>query len=372
MSDIQGRSVQELIAACSICKKKWSEPTVLPCLHIYCQDCIAKQKETCGDSERFDCSKCVQSQLVSTYSTETEGAEAGCSLDQSVTEIAKLMERHSIPCTSCDSGKVATVACSNCGDFLCEECESSHKRMRLTREHNLVPMQDLSDVVQLAGFQKVRYSICLRHNGQMANLFCETDGVEVCHSCTYEPEHKDHKITTIDSRLQDIENKIEEKQKDISSKLVALKEQKEIAFNVLDEVAKTEEESLKKFGDKMREFNDMIVKCENDVTERMKCTSQTQQHELRKRISHIEEEIEKLSEIHSQSTIITVLPVSKALKAAQTMIATSHETPNIEMVSKDDLMREFPGVKEILPTFANVETRPTANTNLPDNEVFVR
>ena len=362
MSDIQDKSVNELISTCSSCKNKWIQPKVLPCLHIYCQDCISQHEEKSGDKKTINCPKCSKSFPVSICSEEIGRDVDGVSLDQSVSEIGKIIQKHSISCTSCRSGdKPARFACSNCGDFLCEDCEWSHKQLRLTREHKLIPLEDLSDTEKLSDFQKVRYAICQRH-GQTANLFCKDDKSELCHICTYEPEHSGHKITTIDSQLQDMDRAIQEKRNDLKTMVEALTDQKEITSNVICSIAKTEKESLDRFSSRMSEVSDMITKCEKEVTDKMKMTSQTQQQGLRNRISRIDEELEKLTDMQTKSTLVELLPVSKALEVSQALIETSHQPLSIQFVSEEDLLKDFPGVKDILPSFGN-----TNACHLPDN-----
>ena len=40
-------------------------------------------------------------------------------------------------CTNCDDQNVATHSCPVCKDKLCDECVSAHKKVKVTRNHNL-------------------------------------------------------------------------------------------------------------------------------------------------------------------------------------------------------------------------------------------
>ena len=38
--------------------------------------------------------------------------------------------------------KVAVSHCSQCGDWLCDECQGAHRRFRISRDHQLITLEE--------------------------------------------------------------------------------------------------------------------------------------------------------------------------------------------------------------------------------------
>lgn len=47
-------------------------------------------------------------------------------------------------CTNCEDGTTATSRCKECSEMLCVLCVKAHKRVRLTRDHRIIPFNTLS------------------------------------------------------------------------------------------------------------------------------------------------------------------------------------------------------------------------------------
>ena len=93
-------------------------------------------------------------------------------------------------CGSCENGK-ATGYCNDCGDFLCDECQAAHKRVKLSRNHKLISLDELKAQVTSLVPPKKAVPHCPKHSGNDLKIYCDTCSTLICTDCTIRL-HKDH------------------------------------------------------------------------------------------------------------------------------------------------------------------------------------
>ena len=93
-------------------------------------------------------------------------------------------------CGSCEDGK-ATRYCNDCGDFLCDECQTAHKRLKYTRNHKLISLDELKAQVTSLVPPKKAIPHCSKHSENALKIYCDTCSTLICMDCTIRL-HKDH------------------------------------------------------------------------------------------------------------------------------------------------------------------------------------
>ncbi len=154
--------------ACQVCDRKFRQPRVLACLHVFCLPCLEQQlkgdplgeledegmeeidaeegkkdhenKENDKDSvydkpppESIRCPLCEQ---------ETKLTPKGVAdLQQDLVMVNMLdmsdIEDMQIVCTSCKAREKAVARCSDCINFLCPNCVTAHQFMRCFENHKV-------------------------------------------------------------------------------------------------------------------------------------------------------------------------------------------------------------------------------------------
>ena len=93
-------------------------------------------------------------------------------------------------CGNCENGK-ATGYCNDCGDFLCDECQAAHKKMKYLQSHKLVSLDELrAQVTSLVPLKKA-VPHCPKHSENALKIYCDTCSTLICTDCTIRL-HKDH------------------------------------------------------------------------------------------------------------------------------------------------------------------------------------
>ena len=98
-----------------------------------------------------------------------------------------------LECDLCDNGDPPVNRCTTCCHFLCEFCTQAHRRLRNTREHCLVSLEEAKKM----GSEAVKKpSFCKEHDGELLKLFCETCNEAICRDCTI-VKHREHKYAFV-------------------------------------------------------------------------------------------------------------------------------------------------------------------------------
>ena len=101
-------------------------------------------------------------------------------------------------CDNCDENVRATY-CFKCRTFLCLHCLDVHNRLKVNRDHRLVPLDNLS-AEDLEGLQKAP-AVCehWKPDGskEPQEFYCQDCRARICEKCCRQSEHKKHTINEI-------------------------------------------------------------------------------------------------------------------------------------------------------------------------------
>jgi B-box zinc finger/RING-type zinc-finger len=281
------------ITECPICAGTYSDPRSLPCVHTYCLKCI---KGFSRDKIPGDCVACpVCRTEFSIPAKGVDGLPKNFFIEQ-LKDIGQPATSSSsctsnIRCEGCDEDdenrrKEAVKFCIECQQKLCEDCISTHRRMRVLKGHRLVDIGDEEGV--RAAVRKVTTSYCDKHPEKALELYCFDCQAAICFMCFVE-EHASHKCSDVNKvaaefRQQmtcDVRKMIESVSK--CREMLSVQEQRKKDFNFTLDGIETEicqrVEQLKKIIDSEKR---MLIQ---EIV--------TKKKERAKQIQHVIEEIEQ-------------------------------------------------------------------------------
>ncbi|XP_035673187.1 tripartite motif-containing protein 45-like [Branchiostoma floridae] len=181
---------------CTICMEPFKDPKILPCLHTFCTDCLEKFVRKQGDgNDKFPCPTCR---------TETElpgGGVAGLKNNFFVLSLRDTVDTHKslvskeddkVPCDNCEVN-VASHGCVLCEEFLCDECARVHRRAKRTRDHEVIGVVELKELLltKPPSVKSTPLPLCPKHEDEKLKFYCETCKHPICRDCTV-LQHKDH------------------------------------------------------------------------------------------------------------------------------------------------------------------------------------
>ncbi|CAL4118615.1 unnamed protein product, partial [Meganyctiphanes norvegica] len=250
-------------SCCPLCLGSLEEPRVLPCLHTVCSPCLDSLVNnstlacpTCHtelnldqpldslnpplflpsilnmvdhDDDLSNSSPTSSIKATSPHinNRETLGPLPMLSNDMGVRGD---MSGHGDPgargmssmyrCASCDEGQGASSRCRDCNEVLCDSCVRAHQRVRLTKDHFIVRLEDngvnssggnigsggtslrfpednchtplsLSSPPPSMGSHGSSSSYCSIHDGEVLRLYCDMCNMAICRKCTLR-DHRGH------------------------------------------------------------------------------------------------------------------------------------------------------------------------------------
>jgi len=122
---------------CRLCGQLYTDPRVLPCLHVFCTTCIVHLVSSALKEEPggvMECPVCQQRAAL------PDGGNVSClPLDVVMLNArdAADVRRGKVVCTGCMSRSNAVAHCVDCCAFLCSSCVSAHRLMHCFENHKV-------------------------------------------------------------------------------------------------------------------------------------------------------------------------------------------------------------------------------------------
>ena len=193
--------------SCSVCLELFSEPKVLPCCHTFCLKCLEKTARSTRKKGEIACPQCrkthaipaggfagLLTDFIASYELEVTGVRSPQSRGAKATLI----------CGECESGAGPVESyCSDCQNYLCQDCIHAHKRFKAYRGHKVIPIQELD----AATLQSSQIQYCAIHKNEAIKLFCETCMKLICRDCTL-VDHRQHSYKFAHDARKEIDKKL--------------------------------------------------------------------------------------------------------------------------------------------------------------------
>ncbi|KAF7708517.1 transcription intermediary factor 1-alpha isoform X2 [Silurus meridionalis] len=171
MEDREADTVRKMpdLDSCVTCTTKLSssaEPKLLPCLHLMCKACTVNKHAK-------ECPVCHQSFKLS-----------------EVTD-CYIFEDSAPKCGGCDDSALSGW-CKECDEALCPDCVSAHQRVKMTRNHTVVPQEPQSGLST-----SMR---CALHIQERLKFFCVTCDRLTCRDCQL-IDHRNHSFLLLEEAV---------------------------------------------------------------------------------------------------------------------------------------------------------------------------
>ena len=182
--------------SCSLCLNEFRKPRVLPCLHVFCEDCLEEQVKTQQDKLRAICSNCRKSTPL------PEGGVSGLPSAfyiQHLFEVREVLEKVRNPeqaqCEKCGEGEVQGF-CRDCGLFICQNCLDTHSKWKELQVHEICSLDNIEKRASKMVTPKKVVSMCPKHTTEPIKIYCETCDQVICRDCTVKT-HRNHNYDLI-------------------------------------------------------------------------------------------------------------------------------------------------------------------------------
>ena len=176
---------------CAVCHGHYQEAKLLPCMHYYCRACIEKLAER-SRGRPFPCPECRKdTTLPSGGAEQLQSAFFVERMKAMYTKMAKAEGRVEAVCEQCSIGK-AVAFCRHCTEFICAECVTQHRKLKVFSGHRVATLEDLkrggaTDIP----VKEAPPPECPEHDEPM-KIFCFDCNRLICRDCVLY-DHREHK-----------------------------------------------------------------------------------------------------------------------------------------------------------------------------------
>lgn len=184
----------------------------------------------------------------------------------------------------CVDSNIASHRCRPCGEFLCDECVSAHHRTTLTRNHAMIPMEELRDATDLNMF--CHPQTCQIHEGKPLELYCKREECQkpVCVTCAFV-----HHKTNERHDLVDINEIAKDRQLEISTMIQTVKEKSQ-AISVLSKKIIEEKKEVKMHEEYVYKEIDAVI---DTLQQQLQRTKENLMEKVAKQVKQKCENLEK-------------------------------------------------------------------------------
>ena len=182
---------------CKYCSKVYDDPKLLPCLHTFCKRCIGLITEGNGDS--LFCPICRSE--VALPSKNVDDLKPNVIVLRKLEEFdrQKLRQREE-DCSGCENGRnIAANRCLQCQEFLCGDCTLAHRRVKFTREHEILSLEEFVDRTNPRDDSS--FIACVNHNAEDIDMYCKTCDLLTCKECRRTVDHEGHEIVSLQNAV---------------------------------------------------------------------------------------------------------------------------------------------------------------------------
>ena len=175
-------------------------------------------------------------------------------------------EAFTFECDACkldDKIQEAKYFCPSCDDYLCPTCETHHKKVKATRFHEIMTVEDIASDSAKAKIQGVKQAVrnaCSCGQNEETNFYCTEHDACFCLLCK-NVKHRGCSISSIDhassgpsvlTELADLAKKSEA----LNEKAKALASENQLQKNVLEQHYESCKDNIRKFRSKLNLFLD--------------------------------------------------------------------------------------------------------------------
>jgi hypothetical protein len=193
------------ITECSICSETFVDPRILPCVHTYCLRCIKNFARDKQPGDQLACPLCRQEFAIPLNGF---GALPKNFLMEQLKDIAAIATTSCAGCSS-ETDPSANVPgvlyCVECRQSFCESCTGVHRRMNVSRGHELVRVDDGEKLRRAIAKSTTVY--CGKHDNEALRQFCSDCQTVTCAKCANE-SHKSHRCADVDQVVDEFRRRV--------------------------------------------------------------------------------------------------------------------------------------------------------------------
>ena len=145
-------------------------------------------------------------------------------------------------CQSCDGEENAVASCIPCGVFMCSSRLGGHKRLIVTRSHQVIGIDDIKSR-KVPSILDHKQEMCPIHPDKPLKLYCEEEKSIICLGCAV-VKHRDHQYDFISEVAKEQKEEISSMIPAFRAQLIKIKQAAIDVQSMQEELQKRHEENV--------------------------------------------------------------------------------------------------------------------------------
>ena len=168
---------------CAVCCGHYQEAKLLACNHYYCRACIESLAKR-SRGRTFPCPECRRdATLPSSGVEQLQSAFFVERMKDVYQNMAKMEGKVEAVCEQCSKEK-SVAFCRQCTDFICAECKTLHRKLKVFAGHKVATLEELKKgVAKHVPLKEAPPPKCPEHDKTM-KIFCFDCKCLICRDCT--------------------------------------------------------------------------------------------------------------------------------------------------------------------------------------------
>lgn len=132
---------------CSVCSNTYTNPKQLPCLHIFCLECLNDLARTSAHDGKIKCPFALCKIEVTVPETSTMETLPSCLHVKNLLGILanKECSTSEVICVNCDMTNKEASYCFHCDKVWCQDCLNAHNILKENKDHRVLALKDFDD-----------------------------------------------------------------------------------------------------------------------------------------------------------------------------------------------------------------------------------
>ena len=306
--------------SCSVCSGIFTDPKHLSCLHSFCLKCLQQWYETCGGGDALKCPKCQTFSQVPP-SGELKDFPTSFYLNGLIDVLAiKECKTIQVKCGNCDKKRSEVSYCFQCCIFYSDQCVAAHAILRRNREHRVLAIKDFQDKDCEDVLKRPVFCSRQDHQEEELKYYCKECETTLCQTC-FALDHGGHalKLITEEAETQKLEIKsvIEMQRKHLEAKMKEGTQLDETYGQMIqqNEIVKRE---AQRFADSLiktiqAKLQDIINTVENQTKKSLESLT-AKRNEIQRQINVTESSLEEADKLLKRSTKAEIVHLKKSLQ----------------------------------------------------------
>ena len=122
--------------SCKLCSKSFTDPRLLPCLHIFCKSCLESLQSQ--NEGTLTCPTCYK-----TSPHPPANLPRHLRMEKDST-LSWMQQSREVVCGTCEKNNKAEAYCEDCHSAICSNCVDKHREFSPFRTHCLLPLCNMS------------------------------------------------------------------------------------------------------------------------------------------------------------------------------------------------------------------------------------